>query len=501
MNTQRPVRRGLFVRIIWSFVGGVMLFMVAAAALTFLYTRGGGAAWVSEVVDTIDEHNDAIVDTLARLPKQAQTKAERRRQRQGAKEAGPPTPPGFEALAEISERLSDTLDAHVHIVPTRGLKNLRRRGLRLPANLQLDQKQRRALRRGSPVIVQHNWRPPRVVWRAFDESEQRVVAFVVVDRRRNPPLALAAGIGLLLLSLLAVAWPLARSLTGRLRELERTTRAFAAGELDARAQIAPRDDEVDQLAASFNDMAQRIASLIHGQRTLLTNVSHELRTPLARMRVLLEILEEKATRPPYGEDPGVQRVREGLAELGQDVHEMNQLVEDLLTSGRLELGRAIERRSVALADIGARMAAKYDAHFVAAEPLPNVHGDPLLLERVLSNLLANARRACPDGRIEVDVQREGQDFVLSVQDEGHGVPPERREEIFEPFTRLDSARSRDAGGVGLGLYLCRQVAKAHGGTLRCIDRPDGERGARFELRAPLSVEAAVAPPPATSANA
>ena len=111
----------------------------------------------------------------------------------------------------------------------------------------------------------------------------------------------------------------------------------------------------------------------------------------------------------------------------------------------------------------------------------------LLLERLLRNLLSNARRHSPDGAVTVigEELREGRSGVLlAVEDEGPGVPAEHREVIFEPFHRLDAARNRDAGGVGLGLHLCRQIARAHGGNIHVEDRRDGASGARFVVTLP-----------------
>ena len=113
--------------------------------------------------------------------------------------------------------------------------------------------------------------------------------------------------------------------------------------------------------------------------------------------------------------------------------------------------------------------------------------DELLLERLLRNLLSNARRHSPDGAVTVigEELREGRSGVLlAVEDEGPGVPAEHREVIFEPFHRLDAARNRDAGGVGLGLHLCRQIARAHGGNIHVEDRRDGASGARFVVTLP-----------------
>jgi signal transduction histidine kinase len=343
------------------------------------------------------------------------------------------------------------------------------------------------LARGIPVVQHKRFSPPTVIWKLVEPENGEMLGLVVVETKRRGLLHPLLALGLLLASLGAVAWPLARSLTRRLHELEATTQAFASGDLGVRAQTSPAPgagDEVDQLAGAFNEMAGRIETLITGQRSLLANVSHELRTPLARMRVLLELLEEKSDGDVFRKNPDLERVRRGLHEIGTDVTEMDQLVGDLLTSGRLELGKQLQATPVNLHELCETAGAKVEATVQLAPELPNFNGDQLLLGRLLSNLLANARRACPDGELTLSAHPSADGLLIALEDEGPGVAPERREQIFEAFTRLDQARSRDQGGVGLGLYLSRQIARAHGGELRCLERSDGAQGARFELTLP-----------------
>ncbi|MCA9698386.1 MAG: HAMP domain-containing histidine kinase, partial [Myxococcales bacterium] len=326
-----------------------------------------------------------------------------------------------------------------------------------------------------------------------DLDPKRLIAVVSIVPSHNPRRGLAMGAVLLLLVLAGGAWPLARSLSSRLDALERSTRVLASGELSHRAAVVsePRD-EVDALAIAFNQMAERLETVLTGQRTLLANVSHELRTPISRIKVLVEILGERLetmrTDHDAGEpfDPaGLARLERGLGEMHEDLAEVEALIQDLLTSGRLELAAdgALQRETIDLQELCDRAAGRFDAAVHCEDP-PTVVGDRLLLERLLRNLLANARRACPSGVVSIRAfaDPEGGRAVIEVEDEGKGIPVEKRQEIFEPFARLDSARTRDKGGVGLGLYLCRQIAKAHGGSITAEGRRDGRPGARFIIR-------------------
>jgi signal transduction histidine kinase len=346
------------------------------------------------------------------------------------------------------------------------------------------------LKHGRPIVHHRGpLRPPVVIWRLLDPDTESIAALVVVDTPHGSKRGVVI-VGLVIgLSVLGGgAWLLARGLTRRLATLERDTTLFAGGDLAHRSSLvddAPRD-EIDQLAVAFNDMAGKIESLLNGQRTLLANVSHELRTPIARMRVLAEILQERIEQSARPDDANLQRIEKGLVEMNEDLAEVEVLINDLLTSGRLELGRdgVLQRGPIRVTSFLDRLARRFDATVTCDPADLELEADQLLLERLLSNLLGNARRACPDGTVSLACVAEGDTVLFSVEDEGPGIPPEDREIIFEPFARLDGARDRDRGGVGLGLHLCRQIALAHGGTIRAEGRRDGKRGARMVVRIP-----------------
>ncbi|MEO7855202.1 MAG: HAMP domain-containing sensor histidine kinase [Rubrivivax sp.] len=296
-----------------------------------------------------------------------------------------------------------------------------------------------------------------------------------------PMLPGAAGLALLLLVIFAAiaagAWPVVRRLTRRLEDLKRGVEAFGAGALHQRVAEDGRD-EVAALGASFNRAAARIEALLGSHRSLLANASHELRSPLARLKMAVSLLDEA---PPAQ--------REQLKhEIHTNIGELDALVEEVLMASRLDARSANDpppTQRIELLSLTAEEAAGRShgqAANVEGEQVV-VLGDERLLRRALRNLLDNARRYGGE-TVEVHVGRgaDGQAEV-SVCDRGPGVPEAHRERIFEAFFRLPG-HAEQAGGVGLGLALVRQIAAHHGGGVRCEPRDGG--GSCFRLRLPAA---------------
>lgn len=461
-----PRSGGLFRRILITFLTTAVASAVVAAVAGYTFAARFSSEWVGEAVEAIDVRTERLAAAIHDEP----------------------------ALAELAAEIGHELDAQVGVYGRRGHKLSGDGPPRLPPGAR---HRRRELRQGKPVVFrQQRFEPPGVLYGLADPDTGAIAAVVGVlphpgFRLAIPLLALG-----LMVSVLGVgAWVLSRSLVRRLASIETSADRIARGELRHRIALStpvPRD-ELDQLARAFNEMAEKVEALLQGQRVLLANVSHELRTPVARMKVLVEILQERvvALRERGDDSRPVQRLDKGLGELSLDILEVETLITDLLTSGRLELrggtGSAVQTKPFGLIPLLRRVAAKVDAQVIVdhADDELELHGDELLVERLLSNLLANARRACPEGALTVSAQVHGEQVWLAVEDEGPGVDPADRESIFEPFTRLDQARDRDRGGVGLGLYLCRQICVGHGGTIEVEGRADGARGARFVVRLPL----------------
>ncbi len=286
--------------------------------------------------------------------------------------------------------------------------------------------------------------------------------------------ALAIVLVLLFLGVALGAYPVVRRLTRRLEALKSGVVQFGSGDLAHRVDASGKD-EVASLAQSFNDAAGRIESLLRSNRNLLANASHELRSPLARLKMAFAMLEESPS----------PAARERLGrEIHTNIAELDALVEEVLLASRLEAGaQQSTSEPVDLLGLGAEESARIGAEF---EPEPGlvslrVQGEERLLRRALRNLLENARRyGGPE--VVLELRQTGQQAELRVCDRGPGVPAPMRERIFEAFFRLPG-HAEQAGGVGLGLSLVKQIAQRHGGSVHCEDRPGG--GSVFIFSVPV----------------
>jgi signal transduction histidine kinase len=274
---------------------------------------------------------------------------------------------------------------------------------------------------------------------------------------------------LAVLALLSI--PLARSITAPVERLARTTRAFGEGDLSARAG-SDRNDEIGDLARSFDEMADRIAGLRRTEKELLANVSHELRTPLARIRLALDLVQSG----------DAARADSYLADIEEDLAELEQLLDGIMTAARLDLapGSAdplpplhpveVEGREL-LEAAATRFGVRHpDRSLLCSidEDVPALVADPILLRRVLDNLLDNAAKFSePPQPIEIEgkFQANPPALLIGVRDHGIGIEPEDLERVFEPFFRSDRSRDRATGGVGLGLAVARRIVLAHAGSL------------------------------------
>jgi len=279
----------------------------------------------------------------------------------------------------------------------------------------------------------------------------------------------------------------ARSIVGPLRKLSRTASALGAGDLTVRSAL-DRSDEIGDVSRSFDAMAERVEHLVLAERELLANVSHELRTPLARIRVAMDIA---------GEGDG-ETQRQSMSEIGVDLAELEALIDDILTSARLELARG--RFSAQLLELHDEEVAadvlchRTESRFRARHPSRSlvvsaaaeagaVRVDPVLFRRVLDNLLENAHKYSRDERstITLRASADGDDVVFEVEDRGIGIAEADMPRVFLPFFRSDRSRARGTGGVGLGLTLAKRIVEAHAGTITVSSEIDVGTTVRVRL--------------------
>lgn len=290
------------------------------------------------------------------------------------------------------------------------------------------------------------------------------------SRQRRPLFGVFAFLGGIALAVAVCAYPLVRRLTRRLERLQSGVESLGAGDLSARVKVEGKD-EVAQLAKSFNQSAARIEELILSHKLLLANASHELRTPLSRIRLGVELMKEHA-------DPNRKR------ELEMDIAELDTLIDEILLSSRLDATRSIDHsESIDVLALVAEEAARYDHTSVAGVPT-TVRGDPVLLRRMVRNLIENAERhGTPP--IDISVVHEANAAEIIVADHGRGIPSDAQEKVFSPFFRI--AQGDRTTGAGLGLSLVRQIARQHGGDAFWNGSPSRPSAIKVKLPATATI--------------
>ena len=286
---------------------------------------------------------------------------------------------------------------------------------------------------------------------------------------------LIAGFGGLLLSFL-LWWPLVRGITRSLRAMTEAADRIAEGKFDAAVDVR-RSDELGHLAGAINQLSGRLGGFVHGQKRFLGDIAHELCSPIARMQMGIGIMEERIDPPLRGR----------LADVKEEVEEMSVLVNELLSFSRAGLqSRRASPQVVEPLAIATRAAEREGNGDIAVE-VPaalRVLADPDLLARALANLVRNAvRYAGSSGPVTIRGLREGKHVRLAVEDHGPGVPGESLERIFEPFYRPDEARTREAGGAGLGLAIVRTCVEGCQGTVAARNLPGGGLSVEILLEA------------------
>jgi signal transduction histidine kinase len=283
------------------------------------------------------------------------------------------------------------------------------------------------------------------------------------------PALLATSAGLLLLGTAVSSIFIFGPAHRRLKELASTVLRFGAGDLTARASDNG-GDEVALVASAFNQMATDLAASDRARRLLFADVSHELMTPLTAVRGYQERL---ANDPAIRESPPLAR---SVAVIGDETQRVERIVGDLLDLAKLESrGDSLELHDVSVEGLFGRVAARHAPQAAAkgvtlsttiVHGAEIVYGDRFRLEQALQNLAANAIRHAPaGGSVTLDAGLNGRGTLLRVTDDGPGIAPEHVAFVFDRFYKVDSARSGDAGGSGLGLSIVRAIVERHSGTV------------------------------------
>lgn len=287
-----------------------------------------------------------------------------------------------------------------------------------------------------------------------------------------------------------VCYLLSWYLTKPIMRLRTAARQLAAGDLTVRtaAHAGRRRDEVAGLMRDFDAMAERLETLLKAQSRLLNDISHELRSPLARLSVALGLARQRA---------GLESA-DMLDRIELEASRLNELIGRILTLARLEDGEQLVPRTPVPLDelvVSVTEDAEFEAqarHCHVNLSIPEgdweVRGNASLLHSAVENVVRNAIRYTQEGSsVEVELASEEKagthEAVLRVSDSGPGVPADALEKLFEPFYRLDDARGRQTGGVGLGLAITERAVRFHGGKVRAFNRQPN--GLTVEIRLPL----------------
>jgi len=275
---------------------------------------------------------------------------------------------------------------------------------------------------------------------------------------------------------------LIRPLYRSTQELSATAKQFAQGNLSERVSVRG-NGPFAELSRQFNRMASEIQQKIAEQKITTDAISHELKTPMTRLRLALDMARASDDET---------EVRELLEKMDEDLNDMNGLSSQLLTLAKLTyksetpdfekvlVANLIEREIIKISDFKPQV----DLSLVGDRSL-SIQGHEVSLALLFHNLLINAQRYATQA-VRVEMKAENDVLVVSVEDDGPGIPIEKREDVFAPFSRIDGSRNRSTGGYGLGLAIVLQSVEEHGGSVRIDESPLG--GALFTLRLPRGTQ-------------
>lgn len=342
---------------------------------------------------------------------------------------------------------------------------------------EIDQLFEEAMRSGQPEFLRLDTKTFAAKKVTLKNSTNHI--YVLELKRFQPPPFFTTRLILQIMATVLIGgllcYGLARYLTSPISKLRRATQKFAEGDLQVRVneKVTKRSDEISKLANDFDEMAERIEALVTAEKRLTQDISHELRSPLARLNVALELARSKSN----GETAAL------IDRIESESNLLNEMLSRLLTLSKLESGSvSFEKAEVNLTKIFQQVVA--DADFeaqangrsvkVLIEEQIKVFGNENLLRSAIENVLRNAVKYTKDKTaVEVSLSKNGKGAFVSVRDYGTGVPENELEKLFKPFYRLQTARDRKTGGIGLGLAIAERAVNAHNGTITAKNLDDG----------------------------
>jgi heavy metal sensor kinase len=292
-----------------------------------------------------------------------------------------------------------------------------------------------------------------------------------------------ATMALLIVLAAAVGWFMARRVLSGVETISRTARNISGGALENRVPVKSKGDEIDQLAITFNQMLDRIQTLVTGIQEISDNIAHDLRSPITRIRGIAEVTLTTGKNMTEYENMAASTIEE--------CDRLLDMINTMLMISKTEAGvNKLEHKELNIPAVVQEACELFqpiaeDKGLVLSCDVSgngSINGDVPLIQRMIANLLDNAiKYTPPGGNVSIDVETDPDHTVIvSVRDTGIGISPDELDHIFDRFYRCDQSRSKP--GVGLGLSLARTIARAHGGDIRVSSRPG--KGSTFTVILP-----------------
>ncbi len=278
-------------------------------------------------------------------------------------------------------------------------------------------------------------------------------------------------------------WMLARRSLAPIGYVASKTRSITSKNLSERLKVRGTDDEMDDLIRTINEMIARLESSFKGMAEFTADVSHELKTPICAMRGEAEVLLLKERK--------AEEYQDGLVHFIEQFDHLNQMINDLISLSKfdttqVELKMAPLRLDLLVNDLCNLFQVLAEQRNITLEAVTTedvtITADKVRLQQLFTNLIDNAIKYTPKGSIRVAVEENRDSAVVRIKDTGIGIPREELEKIFKRFYRVDKSRSKETGGVGLGLSIAEWIAHAHGGRIEVDSEPN--RGSVFTVYLP-----------------